>query len=123
MAPIMGSKWFELYIQVVTNQESQHQARGYQELSCPQSTPHKELPQCNCIHVGWCTLYCIDVAYMWHVVHLIAVACVAQSTVQGVWQLLLKAPSMIVKNGMICDGVASFLVQSILGADDLFAFF
>ena len=53
---------------------------------------------------------------------LVAAACVAQSTLQAV-QLLLEAPSMIVKNGMICDGVASLLVQSVLGTDELFAFF
>ena len=53
---------------------------------------------------------------MWHVVHLTAVALLAQSAMQFVWQLLLKVPSMIVKDGMICDGVASLLVQSVLGA-------
>lgn len=72
---------------------------------------HIVLHRCR-IHVACCASYSCRMC-----------SSINRSTVQGVWQLLLKAPSMIVKNGMICDGVASFLVQGVLGADDLFAFF
>lgn len=75
-------------------QESPHQAPGFQEPSCPQNTPRK-----------------CQAGTTWHNIEGLP------QHVQSRARLLLEPPSMLIEDRVICDGVASLLVQSVLSAD------